>query len=128
MTVSEPLMLGAEETTSADGASVLLEGTFVGADAFHRVSGTARVVDRGGDTVVRLEDDFRSINGPDLHVWLVNGEDARDGYLDLGPLKGNVGAQNYGVPEGTDLSRYDRVWIWCRPFRVLFGSARLAGV
>ena len=122
VSVSEPLMVGAD----AASANVLLEGTFMGADAFHQVSGTARIIDRGSDTVVRLEDDFRSVNGPALHVWLVSGDD-RDDYLDLGPLKGNVGAQNYTVPEGTDLSAYDRVWVWvwCRPFRVLFGSARL---
>lgn len=122
VTVSEPLMAG-PEATSAEEVSVLLEGSFMGADAFHRVSGTTSVVDRGSDTVVRLEEDFRSINGPDLHVWLVSGENYRDGYLDLGPLKGNVGAQNYVVPEGTDLSQYDRVIIWCVPFRQLFGSA-----
>ncbi len=126
VTVSEPLMAGAAEETSAESVSVLLEGSFMGADAFHRVSGTARVVDRGGDTVVRLEDDFRSINGPDLHVWLVRGEDFGGDYLDLGPLRGNVGAQNYVVPKGTDWSQYDRVIIWCVPFRQLFGSAFLS--
>lgn len=125
VTVSEPLMAGAEEATSAGSPSVRLEGAFMGADAFHQVSGTARIIDRSSDTVVRLEDDFRSINGPGLHVWLVGGEDYRDGYLDLGPLKGNLGAQNYTIPEGTDLSEFDRVWIWCQPFRVLFGSALL---
>ncbi len=125
VSVSEPLMVGTEEATSAESLSVRLEGTFMGADAFHQVSGTARIIDRGSDTVVRLENDFRSINGPDLHVWLVGGEDYRDGYLDLGSLKGNLGAQNYAIPEGTDLSKFDRVWIWCQPFRVLFGSALL---
>jgi len=125
VSVSEPLMTGVEEAASAGPVTVLLEGTFTGADAFHRVSGTARVIDRGGDTVVRLEENFRSINGPDLHVWLVDGENYRDSYLDLGPLRGNVGSQNYLIPEDTDLSQFDRVVIWCVPFRQLFGSAVL---
>jgi hypothetical protein len=33
-------------------------------------------------------------NGPDLHVYFTNGEDIKSG-MDLGTLKGNVGAQNY---------------------------------
>ena len=48
-----------------------------------------------------------------------------DGALDLGPLKGNVGNQNYVVPAGTDLSRYRSVVIWCRRFAVPFGAAPL---
>ncbi|MDQ3883960.1 MAG: DM13 domain-containing protein, partial [Thermoproteota archaeon] len=40
-------------------------------------------------------------------------------------LKGNIGNQNYDIPEGTDLSRYDTVLIWCKAFSVLFGGAKL---
>lgn len=108
-----------------DAFAVLLQGAFEGADAFHQVSGAARVIDRGADRIVRFENDFRTVNGPDLFVWLANGENYDEGVLDLGVLKGNVGSQNYVVPEGTDLSRYDRVIIWCRAFRVLFGTALL---
>ena len=110
---------------SPESFTVLLEGAFVGADAFHQVSGEARVIDRGGDRIVRFESDFSTVNGPDLFVWLANGENFDEGFLDLGALKGNVGSQNYVVPEGTDLSQYDRVIIWCRAFRVLFGTALL---
>jgi hypothetical protein len=104
--------------------TTLLEGSFQSADDFHQVSGTVRVIDRGDDRIVRLEDDFNSINGPDLRVWLVKGDD-RETYLDLGALEGNIGSQNYLLPEGTDLSQYDRVIVWCRAFRTLFGSATL---
>ena len=105
--------------------TVLREGSFEGADAFHQVSGFARVIDRGDDTIVRFEEGFRTTNGPDLFVWLVRGENYEEGVLDLGMLKGNVGSQNYVVPPGTDLSQYDRVILWCRAFRVLFGTAVL---
>lgn len=107
------------------GIAVLREGRFAGADAFHEVAGTVRVLDRGEDVIVRFEDDFASTNGPDLFVWLLEGDDPGEGVLDLGRLKGNRGAQNYLVPEGTDLSRYGRVVIWCRAFGVLFGGAPL---
>jgi hypothetical protein len=47
-------------------------------------------------------------------------------FVDLGNLKGNVGDQNYEVPAGTDLSRYDTVVIWCVRFSANFGDAVLA--
>lgn len=69
---------------------------------------------------MRFEGDFRTVNGRDLFVWLVRGENYDEGFLDLGVLKGKLESQNYVVPEGTDLSQYDRAIIWCRAFRVLF--------
>jgi Electron transfer DM13 len=44
----------------------------------------------------------------------------------LGKLKANNGNQNYDIPSQTDLTKYETVLIWCRPFSVLFESAELA--
>ena len=74
----------------------------------------------------RFDEAFETTNGPDLYVWLVKDGDVDNGYVDLGRLKGNIGSQNYVIPEGTDLSEYDTVFIWCKAFSVLFGSAELA--
>jgi hypothetical protein len=46
-------------------------------------------------------------------------------YLDLGALKGNRGDQNYEIPPGTDLTRFESAVIWCRRFTVGFGVAPL---
>jgi hypothetical protein len=46
-------------------------------------------------------------------------------FVNLGKLKANMGNQNYEIPQGTDLERYDTVLIWCKAFSVLFGSAEL---
>jgi hypothetical protein len=45
--------------------------------------------------------------------------------VDLGRLKANIGNQNYPIPNGTDMTKYDTALIWCRAFSVLFGSAEL---
>ena len=63
-------------------------------------------------------------NGPDLYVYLATDKSTSD-FVDLGKLKANNGNQNYEVPEGTDLTKYDTVLIWCKSFSVLFGSADL---
>ena len=34
--------------------------------------------------------------------------------------------QNYNIPSEIDLTKYNTVLIWCRPFSVLFSSAELA--
>jgi Electron transfer DM13 len=103
-----------------------LIGNFIGVnDGIHNAEGLAKVIvlDEGNRSILRLEN-FRATNGPDLYVYLSTDKSASD-FVSLGRLKGNIGNQNYEIPEGTELSKYDTVLIWCRAFSVLFGSAEL---
>ena len=75
---------------------------------------------------------FRTSNGPNVHVYLVAADDAKDnetvqraGFIDLGPIKGNIGDQNYALASDVDLSKYRAVSIWCQRFSVNFGAAPL---
>ena len=76
-----------------------------------------------GSNILRLED-LRVTNGPDLYVYLATDKSSSD-FVNVGKLKANNGNQNYDVPTETDLTKYNTVLIWCRPFSVLFGSAEL---
>ena len=99
-------------------------GSFVGADSFHEASGTAAVLTAAEGMYIRFTEDFNVTNGPDLFVYL--GKDGQyDPNANLGALKGNVGAQNYLVPETIDLNQYNEVWVWCRAFSQPFGHAVL---
>ena len=49
----------------------------------------------------------------------------RVGFISLGPLKGNIGDQNYNIPTEADLDRYRAVTIWGRRFGANFGTAPL---
>jgi hypothetical protein len=106
-------------------SSVLRTGSFIGVgDGIHDAEGTAKVIPlEDGTNILRLEN-LRVTNGPDLYVYLSPDKDASD-IVNVGKLKANNGNQNYDITEGTDLSKYDTVLIWCRPFSVLFGSAEL---
>ena len=73
---------------------------------------------------VRLEN-FKATNGPDLYVYLATDKSTSD-IVNLGRLKGNIGNQNYAIPAGTNLTKYNNALIWCKAFSVLFGSAQLA--
>ncbi len=102
-----------------------LSGSFVGAgDGIHNAEGTSKVISlEDGTSILRFEN-FKSTNGPDLYVYLAT-DDSATNFIDLGRLKANNGNQNYNIPDGTDLSKYDTVLIWCKQFSVLFGSAEL---
>ena len=112
---------------------VLAKGDFRG--LAHETKGAATVHQLGeGKRVLRLTN-FETSNGPDVHVYLVAAEVAKDnatvkqaGFIDLGSLKGNKGDQNYDIPSGLDLAKYRAVTIWCHRFNANFGTAPLSGM
>ena len=114
----------AAATTLGNTSSFI--GEFVGVnDGIHNAEGLAKVIqlDDSSSMILRLEN-FKATNGPDLYVYLATDNSASD-FVNLGKLKGNIGNQNYDIPEGTDFSKYHAVLIWCQAFSVLFGSAEL---
>ena len=116
--------------TASAASNKLASGLFH--DGAHETKGTATVFQLAdGKKTLRLTD-FATSNGPDLHVYLVAADDAKDsemvtkaGFVDVGSLKGNIGDQNYDLPVNTDLSKYRAVTIWCKRFGVNFGTAPL---
>src|SRR5947207_15416377 len=113
-------------------AKTLETGKFHG--KLHATSGRATVYQEAdGKLVLRLTN-FKTSNGPDVHVILVAKKDAMEGAnclkentekLELGKLKGNEGDQNYEIPAGTDLTKFRAVSIYCERFNANFGAAPL---
>ena len=75
---------------------------------------------------------FKTSNGPDVHIYMVAAEDARDNasvehaaFVDLGLIKGNIGDQNYTLGSDLDLAKYRTVSVWCKQFSKNFGAAPL---
>lgn len=114
-------------------ADVVATGAFRDADRSHKGTGNAVIMTfPNGSYEVQLSD-FEVTNGPDLEVWLSAHPDpmsssdvSENPWISLGQLKGNIGNQAYAVPEGTDISIYNSVVIWCEQFGVLFSPAALA--
>ena len=108
----------------------LVSGEFISRS--HETSGRALVLNDGSEQRFLRFEDFRTDNGPDVNVWLssappdASARDFLDDWVDLGDIKGNVGAQNYEIPPSVDLDRYSTVLIWCVRFSVAFGAAGLA--
>jgi hypothetical protein len=116
--------------TASAASNKLASGQFH--SGAHETKGTATVFQLAdGKKTLRLTD-FATSNGPDVHVYLVASDDAKDndtvtkaGFVDVGSLKGNLGDQNYDLPANADLTKYRAVTIWCKRFSVNFGTAPL---
>jgi hypothetical protein len=132
------IMIGAAQTTGTtvnegmttigQETSTLYVGELIGVnDGIHNAEGQVKILKLNDRTSFLRLEDFRATNGPDLYVYLSVDKSASD-FVNLGRLKGNVGNQNYEIPEGIDLSKYTTVLIWCQAFSVLFGSADLEQV
>jgi len=125
--------VSAQESTKQDNkVKTLATGTFHG--KVHQTSGRATIYEEAdGKLVLRLTN-FKTSNGPDVHVILIAEKDAEDdanflksntARVELGKLKGNEGDQNYEIPTGTDLSKFQTVSIYCERFNANFGAAPL---
>jgi hypothetical protein len=100
----------------------------------HQTSGRATIYKSpDGKLYLRLTD-FMTSNGPDVHLVLARSDDkgleqeiVKVGLddVELGPLKGNQGDQNYDLPASTDLNKYRAVVVYCERFHAVFGLARL---
>lgn len=66
---------------------------------------------------------FKTNDGPNLDVWLVNDINnvVSGGYLDLGDLKSIQGNFYYETPNST--ASYSYIVVWCSDFSVKFGHA-----
>ena len=109
----------AAPTTAVPTVREAARGSFTAAN--HPGRGSVVILTDGAQSFARFEDDFATDNGPDLYVTVTAG--GRE--IQLGRLKGNVGAQNYELPPGIDLSTIERISVWCKRFDSTFTTAEL---
>jgi hypothetical protein len=122
-----------EAMPAAQGSSSpqrLASGQFY--SVLHPTAGTATIYRMGDGSRLLRFTNFKTSNGPDVHVYMVAADDAKDsasvvraGFIDLGTIKGNIGDQNYILGPEVDLSKYRAVSVWCKRFSVNFGAAPL---
>lgn len=125
-------LMGFGYASAGEKAQALEAGTFHG--KVHSTSGRATIYKQAdGQLVLRLTS-FKTSNGPDVHVVMIAANDADDDAnflksstekLELGALKGNEGDQNYTIPAGTDLDKFQTVSIYRERFNANFGAAPL---
>ena len=125
-------LMGFLPLSAQEKAMTVETGTFHG--KVHNTSGRATIYQEAdGHLILRLTN-FKTSNGPDVHVVLIAAKDADDNAnflkssterVELGVLKGNEGDQNYEIPAGTNLKKFRTVSIYCERFNANFGAAPL---
>ena len=100
----------------------------------HEARGRAAIVRKDGRRLLTLSRGFRVDPGPKVRVYLVAGrvrddDDVKD-TVDLGPLKGSKGSQQYRLPtrhkgKRLNLAKYRTVVFWCVPFTTAMARAEL---
>jgi len=122
--VDDALPVGPADAKESETIETIQLRAEVVGTASHPASGTARIVQSEGIHYLRYED-FSTLNGPDLYVYLSKDKNAKD-FVNLGRLKATEGNVNYEIPVGTNLDEYRYALVWCRAFGVLFNTADLA--
>jgi len=102
---------------------ILAEGVFK--PRAHDVAGRALIIEANGEKYLRFEN-FDTINGPDLRIYLSADIGKGEKYISLGKIKATKGNVNYKLPDNIDLEQYDKVLVWCEAFSVLFSFADLS--
>jgi len=76
--------------------------------------------------------EFEGSNRPEVVIYLVEVDNSHDDdsvknskYISLGSMKGNIGNQNYEIPQDINPNEYRSVIIWCKRFGVNFATAPL---
>jgi len=106
----------------AHATEVLRSGTLTGVSG-HRSSGGVEIVKDGEVVKVVLKADFKLQEAPAARLaW------GKDGYARgtiFAKLSKFTGVQEYIVPAGTDLARFNEFWLWCERFDVGLAVAKL---
>ncbi len=104
----------------ATAASTVKSGTFKGSGSVN-TAGSVSVVKSGSTQTIVLSKNFTTKRGPSLWVYIGNGKPSKR----IGKLQAVKGTQSYKLPAGLNIKDYANVYIYCRPFRKVFGSAKL---
>ncbi|MGR3291889.1 MAG: DM13 domain-containing protein [Paracoccaceae bacterium] len=121
-----------EALVQTETSEVIFTGTFAGVDSVHQAMGEVTLLRQPDGKVLLQFANFEVTNGPDLKVWMISHPDPQGAgdvkgseQLRLSQLKGNIGDQVYRLPEGTDVSTFKSVVIYCEQFSFMFASAKL---
>ena len=127
---------------SMQAETIIAYGEFIGLDAVRWASGDFILYQDADDTKLLRLENFRSAPGPNLHVILAKAPPAdedgmimsdqwadwelREPYLDLGPLLGNWGDQNFPIAPELDWRQYSMVIIYSVSHNLLISAAPLS--
>jgi hypothetical protein len=122
----------AEPFEAPAGSQILVRGTFSGVDAVRVAQGDLVIYQLVNATyLLRVESNFSSSRAPGIHIIFTRNPDPLDtsgvgiDYIDIGQLRGNIGAQQYTVPAGVDFNRYPVLALYAPAYDAVLATATL---
>ncbi len=101
-------------------------GTIMEVTAGYDMRGTVYLEhDSTGELVLRLGSDFNVLRAARIYIILSTTNRVTGNFLELVELTKFSGEQVHSLPEEVELDTYDYVIIYCKPFRLIFGAAKL---
>ncbi|CAN5651877.1 hypothetical protein BH10BAC3_BH10BAC3_09980 [soil metagenome] len=99
----------------------------------YKVAGSWSVQKINDQYFLILENDFKTSQGPDLKIFLVQKEidtiDKNEAVdkegIFLGDLISVTGAQRYAIPKNIDITKYHSIVIHCKKYSVVWGGVKL---
>lgn len=111
-------------------AATLHQGTWTKARA--KTEGGWQIVEANGGVTLVLDQHFATKKAPDLKLFLVprpaselTNDNVLEGAVRLGKLVSPKGRQEYRIPAGTDLSRFETLVLHCEKYSELWSTAAL---
>jgi hypothetical protein len=116
---------------SMSGPVIVARGAFTAVDEVRNASGNVIIYQQADNSKVVRFEEFVAVNGPDLRVMLTAKTldqltaDPSLGItdVDLGPLRGTQGNQNYSLPPEINVSSYTRVVIVSNSLNIVYSIA-----
>ena len=112
---ASPAALSAEQ--------ILGQGTFAGKSG-HETSGSVSIIKTAQGIEVRLGSNFKLDGAPGPYLGFGN-KGKYDASTQFSKLGSNNGAQVYKVPAKINAAGYKEIYVWCKPFNVPLGVAKL---
>jgi hypothetical protein len=98
----------------------------------HKGTGCAALIEKSDGQIILQLMDFNTAEAGDLHVLLISAPDAPENetvkdseQLYIAPLRSSEGSQQYVVPMGPNLTKFNSVVIWNNKYGVNFTTAPL---
>lgn len=111
------------------GSVVIATGEFNPIDIVRGAAGEITIYQLpDGSRLLRFSEDFKSTHAPDIRIILTRNPDPTDAqgvgidYLEIAKLRGNVGAQNYVIPETADFNRYPIMALYSPKYDALIAT------
>ena len=114
--------------------NIIYSGKLKSDSYFTTLKGSWKIVREGKKTILKLEDNFKSSDGPDLKIFFsklpfkdVDGDNAanKDVSVKVGVLKSFAGKNSFVIPDEISLDSYKSIIIHCEKYSKLWGGAVL---